>query len=373
MKFCLQCVQPDTRPGIVFDEHGICPACNFANEAGDIDWDARLRELDELAAYARSTNVSGYDCIVTVSGGKDSLRQALYVRDELGLKPLLVCCSYPPEQITERGAYNLGNLIELGFDTISVSPDPQVWKTMMKSGFDRYGNWCKSTEMALYAMGPKLAIAYHIPVIIYGENPAIAMGELCKGYTVTGDGNTMKYSSNTLDGGDPTGLRLDDMTDQDVIWYTYPDDESINLAQLRIIYLGYYVQDFTRFKNAEVAVENGLVVRDDSPEEMGMIYEWESLDEDFVVVNQMIKHVKFGFGRTTEQVIEAMRLGLMSRAESAELVKKYDGKCAGKYIKAYCKYLGITEKYFWEVVESYRNQEIWERSPAGEWRLKVEP
>lgn len=373
MKYCRKCVQPDTRPGIIFDENGVCPACHFAGQADAIDWDARLRELQELADYARSTNVSGYDCIVTVSGGKDSLRQALYVRDTLGLKPLLVCCSYPPEQISERGAYNLGNLISLGFDTITVSPDPQVWKALMKTGFERYGNWCKSTEMALYAMGPSVAIAYHIPVIFYGENPAIAMGELGKGYTVTGDGNTMKYSSNTISGGDPTGLLVEGMTNQDVIWYHYPDDDSINLAQLRMIYLGYYVQDFTRFKNAEVALENGLAVRDDKPEDMGMIYEWESLDEDFVVVNQMIKHMKFGFGRTTEQVIEAMRLGLMAREESAELVKKYDGKCADRYVKAYCKYLGITEEEFWRVAESYRNQDIWERNPGGEWKLKVNP
>lgn len=373
VKYCKKCVQPDTRPGIIFDENGVCPACHFAGQTDGIDWDARLRELHELAEYARSTNVSGYDCIVTVSGGKDSLRQALYVRDSLGLKPLLVCCSYPPEQIAERGAYNLGNLISLGFDTITVSPDPRVWKALMRTGFRRYGNWCKSTEMALYATGPAVAIAYHIPVIIYGENPAIAMGELGKGYTLTGDGNTMKYSSNTLSGGDPSGLLEEWMTYQHVIRYHYPDDDSIEWAKLRMIYLGYYLKDFTRFKNAEVAVANGLDVRDDEPEDMGMVYPWESVDEDFVIVNQMIKHMKFGFGRTTEQVIEAARLGMMTREESADLVMKYDGKCADRYIKAYCKYLEISEDEFWRVAESYRNHDIWERDDSGNWRLKVTP
>jgi len=371
MKYCRKCVQPDTRPGIVFDRHGVCPACRFAEQANDIDWEARHRELEKLAEYARSTNVSGYDCVVTVSGGKDSLRQALYVRDVLGLKPLLVCCSYPPEQISERGAYNLGNLISLGFDTITVSPDPQIWKALMRTGFERYGNWCKSTEMALYATGPTVAIAYHIPVIVYGENPAIALGELGQGYTTNGDGNTMKYSSNTIGGGDPSGLLVQGMTHQDVIWYHYPDDLSIELAKLRMIYLGYYVRDFTRFKNAEVAVANGLEVRDDKPEDMGMVWEWESLDEDFVIVNQMIKHMKFGFGRTTEQVLEAMRLEMMTREEAADLVRKYDGKCGPQYIDAYCRYLGITEEEFWRVAESYRNPDIWERDGQGQWMLKV--
>jgi N-acetyl sugar amidotransferase len=373
VRYCRKCVQPDTRPGIVFDENGVCPACHFADLAIEVDWDARLKELDELADYARSTNVSGYDCVVTVSGGKDSLRQALYIRDNLGLKPLLVCCSYPPEQITEIGAHNLGNLISLGFDTISVSPDPQVWKSLMRTGFRRYGNWCKSTEMALYATGPTVAIAYHIPVIFYGENPAIAMGELGKGYTLTGDGNTMKYSSNTLDGGDPSGLLEEWMTYQNVIRYHYPDDDSINWAKLRMIYLGYYVKDFTRFKNAEVAVANGMAVRNEKPDDMGMVYQWESLDEDFMIVNQMIKHMKFGFGRTTEQVIEAARLGMMTREESADLVMRYDGKCADPYIKSYCQYLEISEEEFWCVAESYRNLDIWERDDLGGWRLKFNP
>ena len=70
-----------------------------------------------------------------VSGGKDSTRQALWVRDKLKLKPLLVCCSYPPEQLTILGAKNLSNLIELGFDLIVTSPAPKVGKNFYKAGF----------------------------------------------------------------------------------------------------------------------------------------------------------------------------------------------------------------------------------------------
>src|SRR6185436_11305402 len=120
--------------------------------------------LDEIAEFGRRNNVSGYDCIIGVSGGKDSVRQVMYARDELGLKPLLVSCTYPPEQMSERGAKNLANIISLGFDLISVSPAPQTWKSLMREGFLRFGNWARSTEMALYASAPKVAIAYHIPL-----------------------------------------------------------------------------------------------------------------------------------------------------------------------------------------------------------------
>src|SRR3990172_3671571 len=111
MQYCKKCVQPDTRPGIKFNADGVCPACQYMEHFYSIDWDARRRELQGIVEKSKKDNPSGYDCIVGVSGGKDSTRQAMFVRDTLGLKPLLVSCSYPPEQLTDRGAHNLSNLI----------------------------------------------------------------------------------------------------------------------------------------------------------------------------------------------------------------------------------------------------------------------
>src|SRR3990167_1215836 len=99
MKYCKKCVQLDTRPGIKFDSGGICPPCRFVARFDDIDWNKRRRELFEIADFGKKNNVSGYDCIIGVSGGKDSTRQSIFVRDELGLNPLLVSCQYPPEQM----------------------------------------------------------------------------------------------------------------------------------------------------------------------------------------------------------------------------------------------------------------------------------
>ena len=217
MRYCKRCVQPDTRPGIKFDEEGICPACRFAEQSDNIGWSARLRVLEKIAETGRRNNVSGYDCIIGVSGGKDSTRQSMFIRDELGLKPLLVSCTYPPEQVTKRGVYNISNLISLGFDCICVSPDPKIWKILMRQGFLKYGNWCKSTEMALYASAPKVAIAYHIPLIFLGENPAIALGHLDVG-SVTWDANKMKYC-HTLEGGNPDKLLVEGITEQDIFLY----------------------------------------------------------------------------------------------------------------------------------------------------------
>lgn len=370
MKYCKKCVQPDTRPGIKFNSKGVCLACVFAENSVKIDWNKRILELENVAKYGKDHNISGYDCIVGVSGGKDSTRQALFVRDELGLKPLLVCCSYPPEQITSRGVHNISNLISLGFDTLIVSPAPKIWKKLMRRSFLKYGNWAKPTEMALYASAPKVAIAYQVPLIFLGENPAIQLGDLGVRST-NADAGRMKYS-NTLAGGNPDDMLKDeDIGKEYALLYKYSTEEDLEKSKLKIQYLGYYWKDFSKVDNAKFSISRGLEVRTDTPENIGHIFPFNALDDDFVIVNQMIKFIKYGFGQVTDEVCEEIRFGRMSRSEAIKLVKKYDGKCARKYILMFCNYLEITEKKFWEVVETFRDKNIWGKDSNNNWILKT--
>ena len=170
MNYCRHCLQPDTRPNIKFNSQGICPACEYASTFSSIDWDNRIKELKEICEFGVANKSCGYDCIIGVSGGKDSTRQALFVKHILKMNPLLVSCSFPPDQISTRGANNIQNLISLGFNTVIVGPAPQVWKKNMMNGFYKYGNWQRSTELALFTSVPRLAIAYQIPLIFWGEN-----------------------------------------------------------------------------------------------------------------------------------------------------------------------------------------------------------
>ena len=238
MKYCIKCLQPDTRPNIKFAASGNCPACEYFATLDGIDWDSRRKILDEICAFGIAHKSWGYDCIIGVSGGKDSTRQALYVKHILKMNPLLVCCTYPPDQVSERGAFNISNLIDHGFNVVIVGPSPKVWKENMRTGFYKYGNWQKSTEMALFASVPRLAIAYQIPLIFWGENPALTLGELgvrSDGY----DGNQMKWG-NTLGGGDLSWLYGNGIKPQDILPLQYPSDEEMARAKLRIVYLGYF-------------------------------------------------------------------------------------------------------------------------------------
>jgi N-acetyl sugar amidotransferase len=358
-------VTPSTRPGIQFDDEGVCLPCRVAAESLIIDWAARREELERIGEWGRQHTRMGYHCIVPVSGGKDSTRQALYARDELGLRPLLVSCTYPPEQQSVVGAHNIANLIELGFDTIIVGPGPQKWKALMERAFYRFGNWAKATELALYAIPPRVAIRYGIPLIFLGENNATTYGDL--GGSLGGDANRMKYN-NTLSGGTPDALMGEGIEDCDVLWFRYPSDEEMHRAHLRVVYMGFFIEDFNQHTNARIALANGLSVRNTAPEDVGALNQVEDLDEDFVHVNQLLKFLKFGFARVTDEASQRVRLGLMSREEAIDVVAKYDGRCHPRYIKAFADYLGIDEAEFWRVADQFRGRDVWTREADG-WRI----
>ena len=366
---CKSCVETNTRPTTIFSDTGICIACqNVSKRANEvIDWTARNKILKEIIEFAKQNKASGYDCIIGVSGGKDSTRQALFAR-EIGLNPLLVSCIYPPEQQTERGVENLANLISLGFDTITVAPAPGTSKELMRYCLKTYGNLFNATELALYASLPRTATAYNIPLILLGENPALAWGTDVGG-SLDYDGNNMKHM-NTLKGGNPRLFTPESIPDNEIFWYFYPDDLEMERAKIKIVYLGYFMPDFNDHTNSRLAIEYGLKIRqgeDALPENMGGIYPYVALDDDFVIVNQMIKYLKFGFGKATQEVGSAVRFGLMSREEGLNVVDSIDGKCSKHYIEKLCEYLEFGETDFWQIVDRFVNRELFYKE-NGNWK-----
>jgi len=356
MKYCKRCLQPDTRPNTIFREDGICPACSYFEALQAVDWQERYEILRELLANFKRKKGQYHDCIIGVSGGKDSTRQALYLRDKLGINPLLVCLSYPPEQVTERGVDNLSNLIELGFDVVVSAPAPQTWMKLKQKGFERFTNSFRSTELALFSTVPQIAIKYGIRLILWGENPGLQLGDM-KTLGKTGyDGNNLRHM-NTLSSG--LGWMLDSgYLRRELIPYIYPDVAEFERHDLQIIYLGWFLGDWSLVNNAAYSCTTGLEVREDGVEKTGDLYGITALDEDFTPINQMIKYYKFGFGRVTDYVNEEIRLGRISRAQGIKLVEKYDDAQDPQYIQRYCDYLSISVSDFWRKVHASVNKEL---------------
>ena len=238
---------------------------------------------------------------------------------------------------------------------------------MMKHGFYEFGNWCRSTEMALYAIPPHMAVAYKIPLMFYGENPVLTMGERHGRF----DGNAIGIQEgNTIKGG-PKSLNYQDASNQDFHFYQYPSYEDIEIAGIKIIYLGYYMKDWYGYKNAEFAIQRGLQIRDETPKNMGDLWGNGGLDEEFKIINQYLKYLKYGFGTVTDQVCEAIHQGMMTREEAVELVKKYDGGCSEHYINIFCDFIDISLDEFWTIVDKHANKDLFEKI-NGRWKPKFE-
>jgi len=359
MKYCNRCLQPDTRPNTIFTDTGICPACDYFDRLKNVDWKERFSLLEKLLAQFPRKSNQYFDCIIGVSGGKDSTRQALWARDKLGLKPLLVCLSYPPQQVTERGVANISNLIELGFDVLISAPAPGIWQSLVKKSFDQFTNWAKSTELALFSSVPQIAIRYKIPLIFWGENPGLQVGDLKTlgrhGY----DGNNLRFM-NTLSGGGSDWMIEAGINLKEIIPYQYPTSEDFDTHSLQIVYLGWFLGDWSNINNGMYACSNGLEIREDHVKNTGDLFGITSLDEDWVTLNQMIKYYKFGFGRVTDYVNEEIRLGRLTRDQGIELVEKYDDSCSDEYINSFCSYINISTEQFWEKVFASLNRDLFE-------------
>ena len=361
MKYCKKCLTTDLRPNAFFDENGICIACVFSEkEERDVPR-LKLKMLEnKIKLNRRKRNrKSDYDCIVGVSGGKDSTRQAHWVRDRLGLRPLLVCAAYPPKQMSQIGADNLSNLIEMGFDLIVDTPAPKSASKLALESFKQFGNVSKSTEMSLFSTVPRLAIDLGISMIFWGENPALQVGDSAVEGIDEFDGNSLRNLNTLTEGGADW---IYDALDKKYLLnhYLYPDVIKFEKSKIDIFYLGPAWDDWSNDSNSIYASLQGLTLRPDDEDETGDITNASMIDEEFTNINMMLKYYKFGFGRTTDDVNERIRKKLITREEGILIAQKYDGICSDKIIDSFCKYVGISNKEFWSIANEWVNQDIFE-------------
>jgi N-acetyl sugar amidotransferase len=358
MNYCSICVQPDTRPGTQF-ARGICPACDFQISSDYIEWDLRVRELKSALIRFKKSNPVHYDSILGVSGGKDSTRLALWARDFLGMNPLLVVVSYPPFQLTKRGAANLDNLAELGFDIIQSAPNAQVWKTLMKKTFLENANWAKSTELALFSGVPQIAIEMNIPLILWGENPALQLGALETAGRAGWDGNELRRM-NTLSDMGHDWMSSSGVSTNKLFPYQYPPIEDFSNHDIQIVFLGWAMRTWGLLENGIQAALTGLELRSDIATNTSDLIGATSLDEDWVILNQMIKYYKYGFGRATDYVNEWIRQGRITREKGIKIAEKYDGVCHDSYIQSFCSFIEISTDEFWRVVYAHTDKSLFQ-------------
>jgi len=164
---------------------------------------------------------------------------------------------------------------------------------------------------------------------------------------------------------------IEDGFDEKDLYLFHYDEDALRNKGIMGVWMNYYVKEYSFQHNVKFALKHGLKIRptDSNFYDLGTYNRYSQLDGLLLEVNQMFKHVKFGFGQTTDHACYDIRAGLITREEGIALVKEFDGKCGKQYIKRFCDLIGIDEDEFWRVTNSFRGN-MWENDSGGNWKLK---
>ncbi len=354
MNYCKRCLYPDTKPQLVFDENGICSACKNHELKEKIDWKSKEKELKEILEKFRSKN-NYYDCIIPVSGGKDSHFQAYTIKEKFGLNPLVV--NFHPLDQTEIGKKNLDNLKKLGVDCIEFSPNPNVYLKLARFGLKKLGDFQWPEHIGIFTVPVQIAIKYKIPLIIWGENPQFEYGQPTdiSTDTILDRKWLEKNGGYFLDKIKPQDMIKHGFELNDIQPYLYPSDEEINQVGITGIFLGSYIK-WDIFKQLEIVKTIGFQENDEPKE--GTFNKWENLDVYFTVFHDYFKFLKYGFGRATDHASIEIMHGRISREQGLKLVKQYEGKIPRKYLKKFLEFADMSMDDFIGICNEFTNKEI---------------
>lgn len=367
IKYCKRCLFPETKPDLFFNKEGICSACIAAEEKNKgIDWSEREKHFNDIIDHYRLPEGElGWDCIVPVSGGKDSTYQAYFMKEICGLNPLCVC--FETTMVTEIGQHNLDNLSKMGMDVIHFKKNGDTYKKMVIEGFKRLGDEMWPNHIGIFTVPVMLAVKFQIPLVIWGENPQQEYG----GPTLDSVKNISLNRAWLEEFGGLLGNRISDMvgidglTEKELTPYFYPSDEDIEKVGVTGIFLGSYFFWDAR-KQLEIIKKLGFRVKEDGPLE-GTYTNYENLDEKLVGLHDYLKFVKYGFGRATDHVGIDIRNNRMSREEGLELVKMYDGKYPHYGVKNFIEYSGMSKKEIDQVIDSFTNPVLFKQNNEGKY------
>ncbi len=352
--YCTVCLNSNLRPNSKFDVNGRCSSCSFAELNQREYFPERLKELRSLVSELKGASSSGYQAIVGVSGGKDSTRQALWVRERLGIEPLLVSVAYPPRQMTSIGAKNISNLINLGFDCEQIFPAPKASRELFRQSFMRFGNAFIASEMALFGGVQKIALSRNIPLVLWGENPALQVGDHSTLGESIWDGNKLR-NMNTLSGGNFSWIE-EILKGEGLTWpYSFPTVTEME-GRVNTVFLGPAWDNWTQLANAEYAILHGFHGSNLASEVSGDFLRVGAVDDELVMVNFYLKYAKFGFSRGTEVANVLIRSGKITRGEGVEMAQELDPKLADSVLQDFLIYASLSATEFDSVVDKFRNR-----------------
>ena len=359
MTYCRRCILPDTRPGIRLGADGVCSACAAYDERRLVDWNQRREAFAALAASVKRRG-RGWDCVIPVSGGKDSTWQVVTCLEH-GLHPLAV--TWKPPARTALGAQNLANLIRLGVDHIDFQINPQTERKFLHQALVRYGATGIPMHLALFNIPLTVAVRFGIPLVVWGENSAdeyAGVGDELRGHRLDSRWLARYGVSHGTTARDWVSETL---TEEEMTPYFGPTDEELARAGVRAVFLGYYIP-WDPQATFDAARRHGFQASAEGPKTG--YYAYADIDDEFISIHHYLKWYKFGITRLFDNLSLEIRHGRMSREEAVALVRQRGDDTPWDDLEAFCAFVGISQAQFFDAAERFRNPAVWAQRD-GRW------
>jgi N-acetyl sugar amidotransferase len=372
MEYCKRCVYPaNAKPGIIIDEDGICSGCRSFEAKSvfldQVDWSSRERKLRELLnEYKARQRAKGnpFDCIIPVSGGKDSHYQVHIVKKVYGLNPLLV--SYNHAFNTPLGIRNLTNLVEkLDCNLVRFTTAPGSAVRIAKYMLKKVGDVTWHYHAGIMTFPIRAAVQYDVPLLVWGEE---GFSELVGMYNLDDfvEFTKKKRQEHSMRGFEPEDLLLEpdcELTRYDLAPFFYPSDEDLERVGVRGIYLSNYLPWDARSQTEFVIKELGF----ESAQSRDRTFNVYAKTDDIHAngLHDYLKFLKFGYGRATDDAANEIRHGRMSREQGIDMVMEYD-HVRPYDMEIFLRQAGMTEDGLMAMIEPMRDPSIWSRQ-NGAW------
>jgi N-acetyl sugar amidotransferase len=360
--FCRECLYSSTHPlGITFDDTGLCSGCLIHKEKFHLDWNTRWKKLKQIVKLYKSKK-NNYDCIVPVSGGQDSYFILHLVR-KLNLNPLVVC--YNKYFNTEIGIKNLANLrIKFNCDILFQNVNPVSVKKITRKTLTNFGNMYWPVLAGSTVFPVQISVKYKIPLIIWGAHQGLEQVGMYS-HTHNVEMARRYRKDHDLFGYEAENLlnSFDNVREEDIFQYFYPDDFQINRTGTRGIYLGNYVR-------WDPKSQHELMIKFYNYKSCSFNRTIDTYDyvdcHNYMNIHDLLKLYKHGYSKITDHLTREIRFKRIDKNSALKLVKKYETNKI-KNSKLFCDWLGIDQKSLNFLLSSHKNKKFWRNIDIDKW------
>ena len=362
MQFCSECLYPANHPlNLIFDEDGVCSGCKTHKEKNGpegvcLDWNDREHQLRAILDEYRSSGALTWDCVVPISGARDSYFIVDLIKNKYKLNPLLV--TYNTHFNTSVGNRNKAYLqTHFDSDLITQTISPATVKKITRYALENYGNLYWHCLAGQTTFPVQVAVNFKIPLIIWGAHQGLEQVgmfshtdnvEMTRKYRFEHDlfsvDSNLDYFAGT------------DIPESELMALSYPEDKHLESVGVRGIYLGNYIPWDVKAQHDAMIDKYGY----ETLKQARTFDNYSDADSwHYSGLHDILKYRKFGYGKITDHVCRELRWNRLTREEGLFLIEKYENITTSD-IPLLGAWLDRPVEWIHEIIGSFTNRDIFD-------------